>query len=253
MLVNYVLDINKKMNDAILDFISTQLDKEISKDVTDLLGEIVNVIANHKESAYSLFGNYNANELIEARCIDETMKNLVNMDYDDSDDEFDMHELKCDACESRASLFWRRVTRTKIVCNVCFFSKIYLIAFDDAHLNAKKGSSNIHDLMEILGDELGLNENSHKKSRTKNAKSKKQAQNGASRLKQKFLALAGDQAMSTRPLTRTSAKASYLTQVSTSSAATSAENQNGEDESCASSSASDNTEQKQAWVINSIF
>ena len=246
------------MNNDILDYLSTQLiDQEITTDVCHLLNELIDVVSTNSESSYLLF-DHNRNEAASSKEIDDLFKNLADLEHD-SDDEFHMNELKCDACKSKSSLFWRRVTRNKIVCNICFFSKIYLIAFDDAHLNAKK-SSNIHDLMEILGDELGLNENANntnnKKSRSKNTKNKKQQNSITSRAKQKFQALGGvgaggDQQASTRPLTRTTAKASFNTQLSTSSAVsnsskTEVEHQNGEEESsCGSSSTSDNiTDQK---------
>ena len=48
-------------------------------------------------------------------------------------------EVLCDSCKSRESIFWRRVTPVKIVCNKCFFTKIYLLSFCDS---VSKGEQN---------------------------------------------------------------------------------------------------------------
>ena len=53
-----------------------------------------------------------------------------------------MSSLQCDACLAKSSVFWRRVTKRKIVCNSCFFEKAYLILFDDEHLYKKVPNSN---------------------------------------------------------------------------------------------------------------
>lgn len=38
----------------------------------------------------------------------------------------------CDSCGVQDSLFWRRVARTKIVCNDCFHTQTYLLLFRDS-------------------------------------------------------------------------------------------------------------------------
>ena len=40
-------------------------------------------------------------------------------------------DILCHSCKSTDSIFWRRVTPTKIVCNKCFLNKIYLLVFCD--------------------------------------------------------------------------------------------------------------------------
>lgn len=49
--------------------------------------------------------------------------------------------VTCDACGVQDSLFWRRVARTKTVCNNCFFSQTYLLMFKET-----KTKKNIDDL-----------------------------------------------------------------------------------------------------------
>ena len=246
------------MNYESVNLTSFTLDTEIKSEVNQLISELVNIVSSNLEFEFDETENSihknDERELNEARQIDEHLSCLTNFN-DDSDDEFHMHNLKCDACESKKSLFWRRVTRKQIVCNICFFSKIYLIAFDDEHLGTERKSTNMDDLMEILGDELGL-DSSKKSSRSRNSinsRTKKSYQNNSSsngnslfsrQIKQKFQNLTDQQLATTRPLTRTTAKAtsSYQTQISTSSSsvATSAENQNGEEESCGSSVSENN-------------
>jgi hypothetical protein len=236
-----------------------EIKTEIECDVSQLLNELVNIVSSNlrfdDEDTETSMHEFSERELDEAKQIDEHLFCLYDHN-DDCDDEFHMHNLKCDACESKKSLFWRRVTRNQIVCNICFFSKIYLIAFDDEHLVSERKSTNIDDLMAILGEELGLdNESScNKKTRSKNggtgggvnSRMKK------SQIKNKFQNLTDhnqQQLIQSRPLTRTTAKATSLTpfqtQVSTASSllttTTTAETQNGEEEgSCASSMSENN-------------
>ena len=234
------------------------LETKITLEVNQLVIELVNIVSSNLEFEFdeteTSIHNNGERELNEAKQIDEHLSCLNDFN-DDSDDEFHMHKLKCDACESKKSLFWRRVTRKQIVCNICFFSKIYLIAFDDDHLGSERKSTNMDDLMEILGDELGLDDDSSNRkssSRSKNStnsRTKKLFPNNSSSLgsrqvKQKFQNLTDQQQINTtRPLTRTTAKAtsSFQTQVSTSSSvATTVENQNVEEESCGSSVSENN-------------
>ena len=151
-----------------------EIKTEIESDVRQILNELVSIVSSNlrfdDEDAETISMHENGErELAEAKQIDEHLFCLYDHN-DDSDDEFHMHNLKCDACESKNSLFWRRVTRNQVVCNICYFSKIYLIAFDDEHLISERKSTNIDDLMAILGEELGLdNESScNKKTRSKN-------------------------------------------------------------------------------------
>ena len=240
------------MNNEICDLKSDDQNNfiEVEAVIGDLLSELVNIVSLNRDSPYSLFNldyegsihNHGDEELASAKEIDEYFSSITDVNYD-SEDEFHMEKLKCDACESKKSLFWRRVTRNQIVCNVCFFSKIYLIAFDDDHLNGEHKSTSLDDLMDILGEELGLNEcASGKRPRAKSGiKAARRNQNAqaSKQSKQKFQSLSDQQPNAgTRPLTRTTAKASlFQTQVSSTSSAT--ETQNGEEESCGSSATSE--------------
>lgn len=55
----------------------------------------------------------------------------------------------CDSCSTQDSLFWRRVARTKIVCNRCFFTQTYLLQFKE---NKSKKTSPVipHDEQEPI-------------------------------------------------------------------------------------------------------
>lgn len=67
-------------------------------------------------------------------------KEDFNENDDDTEDEIDDDEEKsneyvfdsrCSSCGSNWSPIWRRVARSKIVCNKCFFNKTYLITIND--------------------------------------------------------------------------------------------------------------------------
>jgi hypothetical protein len=64
---------------------------------------------------------------------------------------YDLNYTKCDSCQTKTSLFWRKVARSKIVCNNCFFNKTYLIVFDDNY-SSKKFKLN-DDLDDFYGDD----------------------------------------------------------------------------------------------------
>jgi hypothetical protein len=49
----------------------------------------------------------------------------------------------CNSCSTQNSFFWRRVARTKIVCNKCFFTQTYLLLFNEA--NSKKENLALND------------------------------------------------------------------------------------------------------------
>lgn len=100
----------------------------------------------------------------------EYLKNFVEIDehfvndLDDSQDFdsnggnsfYEMSYSKCDSCQTRTSVFWRKVARAKIVCNNCFFNKTYLIVFDDNYtINGKKLKLNEDYENEILDDSNG--------------------------------------------------------------------------------------------------
>jgi hypothetical protein len=74
--------------------------------------------------------------------LDQYLKHIEDLSYDyQLDQGLFMSNLKCEACKSQQSIFWRRVTRDKIVCNACFFEKAYLMIFDDEHLMREKNSN----------------------------------------------------------------------------------------------------------------
>ena len=51
----------------------------------------------------------------------------------------------CDSCATQDSVFWRRVARTKIVCNKCFFSQIYLLLFKETKENHETSPQQLPD------------------------------------------------------------------------------------------------------------
>lgn len=75
--------------------------------------------------------------------------------YDESNQNdhlfYDLNYTKCDSCQTKTSLFWRKVARNKIVCNNCFFNKTYLIVFDDNY-SSKKFKLN-EELDDFYGDD----------------------------------------------------------------------------------------------------
>lgn len=57
----------------------------------------------------------------------------------------------CDSCATQDSLFWRRVARSKIVCNECFFTQTYLLMFRDNRKNKQNSpESDIPDDQEPI-------------------------------------------------------------------------------------------------------
>jgi hypothetical protein len=85
--------------------------------------------------------------------------------YDESNQNdylfYDLNYTKCDSCQTKTSLFWRKVARNKIVCNNCFFNKTYLIVFDDNY-SSKKFKLN-DDLDDFYGDDYSNNKSKSKK------------------------------------------------------------------------------------------
>lgn len=70
-------------------------------------------------------------------CIDVNLSKIVK----DSDYSIFSSVKTCDSCGSHDSLFWRRVARSKIVCNNCFFAQTYLLMFKDS----KKNKNSLQD------------------------------------------------------------------------------------------------------------
>lgn len=157
------MDNQTELNDQILNFMIDKLEEEIiSTDVKQILDELIDEICLNEEKQEK-----QRQDLKLLREIDEFYINLIHEDDEENSPNIDpaISSPKCDCCESASSLFWRRVALNKIVCNVCFFNKLYLIVFDDAHTNKK--NKNLSDLMDILNEELSTTATAGKSSNSK--------------------------------------------------------------------------------------
>ena len=164
-----------------------------------------------------------------------------------------MSTLKCDACGCKYSLFWRRVTRQQIICNVCFYEKAYLILFDDEHLHKKlkttkdQSINNFNESATLNSNAIYLTTDGNT-----NGNNKKKLNNGKNGKNPYQSSHSQNSTDNTRPLTRTARKTQVETvttntPISTTNSKPTLQTQLSTSSNCSSSSNS-NTNQTTATV-----
>jgi hypothetical protein len=159
-----------KNEEELIQFILSDLINQIEKDLEIKLKS--HNIINNNNNLKNHIDDSESDLIFE---LDEYFKHIENFSNEiQLDNDLFMSNLKCDACKTKTSLFWRRVTRHKIVCNSCFYEKSYLILFDDEHLlnsNKKLKNSNDNSVSENnINNQVNTNNNglTNKKQANKN-------------------------------------------------------------------------------------
>jgi hypothetical protein len=140
-------------------------------------------------------------ELEMLRDLDEYFRHVEDLSQDQQIEEgLFMSNLRCDACQCRNTLFWRRVAREKIVCNACFHEKAYLILFDDEHLSKEQADQKEEPNSPGAANNENSNSsitNNNNRNKNKSSSSSKNSKNGNN---QRLIDA------NSRPLTRTTRK-----------------------------------------------
>ncbi len=113
-----------------------EIDSDQNEQVEEVLEKLlINVETSLNEPSEKLLSSsYFTSPTIE-KCLDTSIFSFVNT---------------CDSCGIQDSLFWRCVSRTKTVCNNCFFSQIYLLCFRDTKFRKSPNEREDRDFHEPI-------------------------------------------------------------------------------------------------------